>query len=110
MDMKSEPSVIVGTVTAFVTALIGLLVAFGLDITEDQKNAILGMTAVLAPIIAAVIIRGKVFSPATVDQMVPPPGDEHPDVDDPKPTRNALAVPPERWGITKIQRRDGSTV
>ena len=70
MDMRSEPAVIVGTITAFVTAAIGLLVAFGLDITDQQQNAILSLVAVIAPVIAGVIIRSKVYAPDTVREIV----------------------------------------
>jgi hypothetical protein len=61
--MQKEPSVIVGTIIAVVTAIIVLLTAFGLHITNDQQSAILGVVAVLAPLIAGGVIRGKVFSP-----------------------------------------------
>lgn len=67
--MQTEPSVIIGGITAFVTAAIGLLVAFGLDIDQQQQTAILGMTAVLAPAIASIIIRFRVFSPATTERL-----------------------------------------
>lgn len=63
--MSTEPSTIVGFITAFVAALISLAVAFGFDLTDDQRNSILGLTAVVAPLIAAVIIRSRVFSPAS---------------------------------------------
>lgn len=89
MDMRTEPSVIVGTITAFVTAAIGLLVAFGLDVTDDQKNAVLAMTAVLAPVIAGIIIRGKVFSPETVDDIME------------TPTSGPVRVDPSEWGVNR---------
>jgi hypothetical protein len=69
MTLQSEPSVIIGGITAFVTAAIGLLVAFGLDIDQQQQTAILGMTAVLAPVLASVAIRFRVFSPATTERL-----------------------------------------
>lgn len=58
--MNREPALTVGTVTAAVTAVLALLVAFGLDLTDDQRNAILGVVAVLAPLVATVVTRGKV--------------------------------------------------
>ena len=69
MSLQTEPSVIIGSVTAFVTAAIGLLVAFGLDIDQQQQTAILGMTAVLAPVLASIAIRFRVFSPSTVERL-----------------------------------------
>lgn len=68
--MQREPSILIGGITAFVTALIGLLVAFGLDIDQQQQTAILGMTAVLAPAVASIVIRFRVFSPATTERLV----------------------------------------
>jgi hypothetical protein len=58
--MTNEPAVTTGTITAIVTALIAVLVAFGLPLTSDQQDAILGLIAVAAPLVAAVIIRPKV--------------------------------------------------
>ena len=67
--MKTEPAAIVGTVTAVVAAIIALLVAFGLDISQDKQVAILGVVTVVTPLIASLVIRGKVFAPATVERI-----------------------------------------
>lgn len=67
--MKREPAITVGTVSAAVAAILALLVAFGLDVTEEQQTAILGVVAALGPIVAGVLIRGKV-SPVDVDAPV----------------------------------------
>jgi len=69
--MGKEPALTAGTITAFVTALIALAVAFGLDITEEQRNAVLGLIGPLfAGILAAsAIIRGLVYSPNTVARL-----------------------------------------
>lgn len=58
--MKNEPLVTAGTVTAFVAALIGVLAAFGADITEDQKTAVLVFVGVVGPLLVAALVRGKV--------------------------------------------------
>lgn len=58
--MKSEPVVTVASITAAVAALIGVLVAFGVPLTDDQQKALLGLVAVVAPLVAAVIARRKV--------------------------------------------------
>lgn len=52
--IKREPVITTATITAAVTAVIALLVAFGLPVTNEQSAAILGVVAVLAPL--AVII------------------------------------------------------
>jgi hypothetical protein len=70
--LKSEPAVIVSTVTALLTALIGFGAAFGLDVSEDQRNAIIGVVAPAVAVIALVgpIIRGFVYSPASTEKLV----------------------------------------
>lgn len=46
------PAQIVALIQPFITATIGLLVAFGIDMTEVQQTAILGFTAALATIVS----------------------------------------------------------
>lgn len=66
---QREPAVSVGLILTAITSLFAVGVAFGLPITDDQQTAILGLVAAVAPIVAAVLIRGKVYSPATVDRI-----------------------------------------
>ncbi len=61
--MNTEPAITIASVTALVAALITLLVAFGVDISTDQKAAIMGVVTIGAPIVAGLLIRRKV-SPA----------------------------------------------
>jgi hypothetical protein len=65
-----EPLVNPTVITAAVAALIALVVAFGVDLTDAQTGAILTFVAVVAPIVVAVWARRKVFSPATARAMV----------------------------------------
>lgn len=58
--MKTEPAVTIGSITAGVTAALALLVSFGLSISADQQTAILGVVAVLAPLLVGALIRPKV--------------------------------------------------
>lgn len=58
--MTREPLVTVGTITGAVTAIIALLVAFGLDLSAEQQTAILGVVAVAAPFVVAAATRSKV--------------------------------------------------
>lgn len=58
--MEKEPAAIVGTITAIVSALLVFAKAMGLSITEEQQDAIRGLVAVVAPIVAGLIIRGLV--------------------------------------------------
>jgi hypothetical protein len=67
--MNTEPSAIVGTITAAVTAVLALLVAYQVDISQDQQTAILGVTAVVAPLVASLVIRTRVFSPKSTESI-----------------------------------------
>lgn len=58
--MTREPLVTVGTITGAVTAVIALLVAFGLDLSAEQQTAILAVVAVAAPFVVAAVTRPKV--------------------------------------------------
>lgn len=66
----SEPLTKVGGVTAAVTAVIALLVSFGLELSHAQVIAILGVVAVLAPIVTTTWGRLRVWSPQSVRQLV----------------------------------------
>jgi ABC-type spermidine/putrescine transport system permease subunit I len=58
--MNTEPAVTIGAVTTLIAAAIALLVAFGVDITEDQTKAILAFVAAAGPLASALLIRRKV--------------------------------------------------
>ncbi|MGI8475748.1 MAG: hypothetical protein ACR2OO_05190 [Thermomicrobiales bacterium] len=68
--MNTEPSIIIGGIRAMATALLAVWAAFGGSLDDTQRQAILGLIAVVAPIIASVVIRGKVFSPHSVQAQV----------------------------------------
>lgn len=67
---QSEPLLTVGTITGFAVALVTLLIAFGIHLTGDQRTAILGVVAVAAPFVTAVVGRTKVYSPRTVVNLL----------------------------------------
>jgi hypothetical protein len=68
--MDKEASVIVGTLASIVAAVLVFLQAFGVDITDSQQDAIKNLVAVIAPIAAALIIRGLVWSKhSTVEKV-----------------------------------------
>lgn len=54
--MKNEPVLV--AVTALVVATIALLVAFGVDVTDEQRGAIIGFVVALYGV--AVLIRSRV--------------------------------------------------
>nr|MDT0658016.1 hypothetical protein [Micromonospora sp. DSM 115978] len=67
---STEPVLSAATITAFVTAAIALLVAFGVSLSDDQQSAILGVLAVLAPVVAGIVGRRTAYSPATVARLL----------------------------------------
>ncbi|MGI8406228.1 MAG: hypothetical protein ACR2OE_15965 [Thermomicrobiales bacterium] len=67
MNFSKEPSAIIGTIVAIVTAALALLVAYGFDVSQERQTAILGFVSVIAPLVAAVVIRGNVFAPQSVE-------------------------------------------
>lgn len=58
--MNTEPAITIGSVLTLVGAAIALLVAFGVDITDDQQKAILAFVAAAGPLATGLLIRGKV--------------------------------------------------
>ena len=64
--MKYEPLISISSIVAGATAVIALLVAFGVPLNQDQKVAILGLVGVIAPVIVALVTRGKVTPNAAV--------------------------------------------
>jgi hypothetical protein len=66
--MDREPAVIVAGVTAVLTAVVAVVVAW-LPVSDDQQAALLGLVGAAAPIIAGLVIRGKVYSPSTVQAI-----------------------------------------
>lgn len=69
-NMQTEPAAIIGAIGTAVASVLTVLVAFGLDITEEQQTAILGVVASVGPLVVALLIRPKVVSPATADRAV----------------------------------------
>jgi hypothetical protein len=63
--MESEPAITIAGIVSLIGAVIALLVAFGIDVTETQRDAILAVATIGLPIAAGLLIRRKVFSPAT---------------------------------------------
>jgi hypothetical protein len=65
-----EPAITAGTITALVAALLALVAAFGLPVTPQQRDAILGLVAVVAPIAVAVLVRPQVTPNKKADVRV----------------------------------------
>ncbi|MFI6762709.1 hypothetical protein ACIBF5_26610 [Micromonospora sp. NPDC050417] len=67
---SEEPALSVGAGSAAVGALLTLLVAFGVDLTEVQIKAILGLVLIGGPVAVAWLIRLRVYAPATVARLL----------------------------------------
>ncbi len=88
--IQSEPLLTVGVITAAVSAALVFAKTMGLNITNDQQEAIRNLVAVLAPLILAGIARQLVFSPAGAQKVANiqyqaglPPTEAQPDVPSP---------------------------
>lgn len=58
--MTREPLVTVASLIALITAIIGMFVSFGLDLSNDQQTAIIAAVSVLAPLVVAAVARRDV--------------------------------------------------
>lgn len=56
--MNKEPARIISIITAFATAVLGLIAAFGLDVSDSQRNAIIG---VIAPTVTMIVVAGELI-------------------------------------------------
>ncbi len=75
--MNNEPNLTVGAVTAAAAAVLALVVAFGVPLGAEQQAAILGVVAVLAPLVATAIARYKVWPDAKVQAEYIDPAETH---------------------------------
>lgn len=65
-----EPAITAASVTALAAAVLALLVAFGVQITPQQRDAFLGLLAVLAPLWVALLVRPHVTPNARIMEAV----------------------------------------
>lgn len=67
---SKEPALSVGGAAAAVGAILTVLIAFGIDLTETQVKAILGLVLIGGPFAVAVFIRARAYAPATVARLL----------------------------------------
>lgn len=60
---KTEPAVVTGVVSA----VLALLVAFNVPLSEDQGQAILGATVAVLALVQGLVVRSQVVPVAKVD-------------------------------------------
>lgn len=70
VEHPHEPLTSRALVVAVVGAVLALLVAFGVPISDDQRQAVLGVVLVVAPLVLAWWARNHVYSPATVSRLL----------------------------------------
>ena len=64
--LKVEPALVTGAVSAILV----LVTAFGLPISEDQKAAVLGSIVPVLVLVQALVTRGQVTPNAKVDKLL----------------------------------------
>lgn len=67
---STEPLISVSSITAVGSAILAAAIAFGLHIDATQRAAVVGLVAVAAPFVVALWGRRRVYSPATVHQLL----------------------------------------
>lgn len=87
VPMKTpEPARLIALATAAITSLIGLLVAFGVDLTQEQQAAILATfgTVTSLIVVAGEMIRSRVTPTRKAEQIIDIAYRANPDTD-PRP-------------------------
>ena len=64
--LKVEPALVTGAVSAILV----LVTAFGLPLSEDQKAAVLGSIVPVLVLVQAIVTRGQVTPNAKVDALL----------------------------------------
>jgi hypothetical protein len=67
--LSTEPVLTLTVIYGVIGALVILLAAFGLNISQDKVHAIEGFVGVVFPLVAALHIRSIVFSPHSVKNV-----------------------------------------
>lgn len=73
---QTEPLRGVGIITAAVSTVVGIAIAFGAPVSPDGKTAIITAVGPIAALVVWGWGRRKVFSPATVHKMLAKGGDK----------------------------------
>lgn len=75
--MSTEPARILGALTGLVSALVAFLVVWGISVTPEQEEAtqnllkaVFVVISTAGPLVTGLLIRGKVYAPESVDQIV----------------------------------------
>jgi hypothetical protein len=71
--MDTEPVFATASIVAALSAVLALLIAFGVPLSHGQTEALLAFVAVAAPLVAAMWGRTKAYSPDTVRNLTSQP-------------------------------------
>lgn len=66
---KREPVALLGALSTIVPAVLALVVAFGIDLSDEQAAAILGVVAAITAAVTGVQ-RASVYPAAKVDEII----------------------------------------
>lgn len=67
--LREEPARLTASIVAAVGAVLALLVAFGVPVTDTQQSAILSVATIVLPLLTGFVIREQVYAPATVKKI-----------------------------------------
>lgn len=90
--VRAEPAVFIGLLQALAQAALGLVTAFGLDLTIEQAAAIHGFVAAILAVVGAIWTRGQVAPVAGLEALA----DAAPTPAQPTPLPVRKAVKPRR--------------
>ncbi len=68
-DAPTEPVLETASIVTVATAILSLIAAFGLPISDDLQAAILGAIAVVAPVVLGLIARNRAWSPRSAGAL-----------------------------------------
>lgn len=66
---SKEPVVSTATISGIITSIIALLIAFGLDLTNEQVAALVGLAPIVATAVTAVVARRLVWPEESVAEV-----------------------------------------
>ena len=63
---QAEPAMVIG----LVTAVLALVVSFGIPVSQDQRDAIVGVVSAVLILIGAVVVRANVYPAAKIEGKI----------------------------------------
>ena len=63
---QAEPAMVIG----LVTAVLALVVSFGIPVSQDQRDAIVGVVSAVLILLGAVVVRANVYPAAKIEGKI----------------------------------------